>query len=60
MIGLVTMSALFPGIRKNLKRWQMHGFPMSFYFAEMLTFIGWNQRKFAISQYGGQNFLDGV
>jgi len=36
---------IFPGIRKNLKKWLMHGFPMSSYFAGMPTLIGWSQGK---------------
>jgi len=37
---LVTVSSIFPGTRKNLKRWPMHGFPMSSYFVGMLILIG--------------------
>ena len=42
MTGLVSMSVIFPGTKKSLKRWQMHEFPKSSYFAEMLILIGWN------------------
>jgi len=38
-IGLVDVSVIFRGIRKNLKKWQTHGFLMNSYFAEILTFI---------------------
>jgi len=29
MIGLVTVSGIFPRTKRSLRRWQMHGFPMS-------------------------------
>ena len=32
-IGLVIVFNIFLGIKKSLKRWQMHEFPMSSYFA---------------------------
>jgi hypothetical protein len=38
--GLVIVSNIFLGTRKNLRRWLMHGFPMSSCFAEMLIRIG--------------------
>jgi len=38
--GLVIMLNIFPGARKYLKRWLMHGFPMSSYFAGMPILIG--------------------
>jgi len=43
MIGLVTVLNIFPGTRKNLKKWLIHGFPMSSYFAGMPIPTGWNQ-----------------
>ena len=45
MIGLVTVLNTFPGTRKSLKRWLMHGFPMSSYFAGMPILIRWSQGK---------------
>jgi len=39
-IGLAIVSNIFPGTKKNLKRWLMLGFPMSSYFAGMLIRIG--------------------
>jgi len=60
MTGLVDVLVIFRGIRKNLKRWQMLGFPMNSYFAEILTIIVWRQRRFAINQFGRQSFPDGV
>jgi len=39
-IGLAIVFSIFPGIRKNLKRWLMLGFPMSSYFAGMPILIG--------------------
>jgi len=41
--GLVITLNIFPGIRKSLKRWPMHEFPMSSYFAGTLILIGWSQ-----------------
>ena len=46
MIDLVTASGTFLGTKKNLRRWQMHEFPMSSYFAEMSILIEWSQGKF--------------
>jgi len=45
MIGLVTVLNTFPGTKRNLRRWLMHEFPMSSYFAGMLMLIGWSQGK---------------
>jgi len=45
MIDLVTMLGTFLGIKKSLKKWQMLEFPMSSYFAGMLTPIEWSQGK---------------
>ena len=39
MTGLVTVSDIFLEIKRSLKRWRMHKFPMSSYFAEMLILI---------------------
>jgi len=44
-IGLVIVSNIFPGTRKSSKKWLMHEFPMSSYFAGMLTRIGWSQER---------------
>jgi len=44
-IGLEIVLSICPGARKNLKKWLMHGFPMSSYFVGMPTLIGWNQGK---------------
>jgi len=60
MTVLVNVLAIFQGIKRNLKKWQMHDFSMNLYSAEMLIFIGWNQRRFAISQCGKQNIPDGA
>ena len=43
--GLGIVLNIFLGIKKNLKKWLMHGFPMSSYFAGMPTLIGWSQGK---------------
>jgi len=45
MIGLEIELNIFSGTRKNLRRWLMHGFPMSSYFAGMPILIGWSQGK---------------
>jgi len=60
MTDLVSESDIFPGTRRSLKRWQMHEFPMSSYFAEMLILTGWNQGKIIISRLDSHNFLHGV
>ena len=39
-IVLVIVLNIFPGIRKSLRRWLMHEFPMSSYFAGMPILIG--------------------
>ena len=38
--SLAIVFNIFPGIRKNLKKWLMLGFPMSSYFAGMPILIG--------------------
>jgi len=43
---LVTMLDTFPGTKRNLRRWQMHKFLMSSYFAEMPMLTEWSQEKF--------------
>jgi len=45
MIGLEIVLSISLGARKNLKKWLVHGFPMSSYFAGMPTLIGWSQGK---------------
>jgi len=50
MIGLVNMSVTFPETKRNLRRWRMHEFPMSSYFAGMLILIGWNQGKTVVNR----------
>jgi len=44
-IGLVIVSSIFLGTKKNLRRWPMHEFPMSSYFAEVPIPIKWSQGK---------------
>jgi len=41
--GSAIVFNIFPGARKNLKRWLMHGFPMSSFSAGMPILIGWSQ-----------------
>jgi len=45
MTGLVTVSGIFLGTKRSLRRWQMHEFPMSLYSTEILILIEWNQGK---------------
>jgi len=59
-IGLVIVLDIFPGIRKNLRRWLMHEFPMSSYFAGMLILIGWSRGNIVVHRQGGHHFPHGV
>jgi len=38
--GLVNVLVIFQVTRRNLKKWQMHGFLMNLYYAEMLILTG--------------------
>ena len=58
--GLEIMLSISLGTRKNLKRWLIHGFPMSSYFAGMPILIEWNQRKIVAQRSDSSNFLHGV
>jgi len=58
--GLEIVSNIFPGTRKSSKRWLMHGFPMSSYFAGMPIHIGWSQGKIIAQQQGSSSSLHGV
>jgi len=44
-IGLAIVSNIFPETRKSSRRWLMREFPMSSYFARMLTRFGWSQGR---------------
>jgi len=57
MIGLVSVSNTFLGIKKSMRRWQMLEFPMSSYFAGMLIPIVWSQGKVAAHRQGSHNSL---
>jgi len=59
-IGLVIVLGIFLGTKRILRRWPMHGFPMSSYFAEMPIPIEWSQGKFVAHRQGNHNFLHGV
>jgi len=50
MIGLVDVLVIFQETKRNLKRWQMHGYPMNSFSAGMLILIGWNQGRFGINR----------
>jgi len=45
--GLGIVLHIFPGTRKNSKRWPMHGFPKSSSSAEMPILTEWSQEKIA-------------
>jgi len=60
MTGLVNVLAIFQETNRSLRRWQMHEFSMSLYFAGMLILIGWNQGRLTINKCGGHNFPNGV
>jgi len=60
MIALVIVSGIFPGTKRNLRRWPMHEFPMSSYFAEMPIPIEWSQGKVVAHWQGNHSFLHGV
>jgi len=55
-IGLVIVFNIFPKTKKNLKRWQMLGFPMSLYSAGMLIPIVSNQGNITVHQEGSHHF----
>jgi len=58
--GSVIVVTIFPGIRKSSKKWLMHGFPMSSYFAGMPIRIEWSRGKIVAQQQGSSSFLHGV
>jgi len=59
-IGLVIVFDIFPGIRKSLKRWPMHEFPMCSYFAGTLILIRWSQGNIVVHRQGSHLFPHGV
>jgi len=59
-IGLVVVLDIFPGIKKNLRRWLMHEFSMSSYFAGTLILIGWSQGNIVVRRQGSHHFPHGV
>jgi len=50
MTDLVNVLGIFPGNKRSLRKWQMHEFPMSSYFLEMLILIEWSQGKIVAHQ----------
>jgi len=60
MTDLVSVLDIFSEIKRSLRRWRMHEFPMNSYFAEMLILIEWNRGKIVSSQLDNHNFLHGV
>ena len=60
MVGWVSESVISPETKRILKRWRMHEFPMSSYFAEMLILIEWNQEKIVANRLDNHNSLHGV
>jgi len=59
-IGLVIASNIFLGTMKSLRRWLMHEFPMSSYFAGTLTLIGWSRGNVVVHRQGSHHFPHGV
>ena len=59
-IGLVIALSIFPGTRKNLKKWPMHVFPMNSYFVETSILIGWSPGKVVAHRQGSHHFPHGV
>jgi len=59
MTDLVAVLGIFLGTKSSLRRWRMHEFPMSSYFAEMLIPIEWSQGKIIANRQGSRNFLHG-
>jgi len=55
-IGLAIVLNTFPGIRMSLRRWLMHEFLMSSYFAGMLIPIGWSQGNVVVHRQGSHHF----
>jgi len=51
-IGLAIVSNILLGIRKSSRRWLMHEFPMSSYFAGTLIRIGWSRERIDAQQKG--------
>jgi len=60
MIGLVIVLNIFPGIRKSLRRWLMHEFPMNSYFAGTLILIEWSQGNVVVHRQGSHHFPHGA
>ena len=50
--GFAIVLHIFLGTKKSLKKWQMHDFPMSSYFAETLILIEWSQGNVIVHQCG--------
>jgi len=50
MIDLVIVSSIFLGTKRSLRRWLMHEFLMSSYFAGMLILIEWSQGKIVVNR----------
>jgi len=60
MIDLVNVLVIFQETKRNLKKWQKHGFPMNLYSVEMLILIGWSQGRLAINHCEGHSFSNGA
>jgi len=60
LTGLVIVLDIFLGIGKSLKKWLMHEFPMSSYFAGTPIHIGWSQGNIIVHRQGGHHFPRGV
>jgi len=60
MTGLVIVLDIFPGVKKSLKKWLMHEFSMSSYFAGTPIHIGWSQGNIVVHRQGSRHFPHGV
>jgi len=60
MIGLVIVLNIFLGIRESLRRWLVHEFPMSSYFAGTPIHIGWSQGNIVVHRRDSHHFPHGV
>jgi len=58
--GSAIVLHIFPKTKKSLRRWLMHEFPMSSYFAGTPIHIGWSQGNIVVHRQGSHPFPHGV
>jgi len=58
--GLAIVLHIFLGTKKSSRRWLMHEFPMSSYFAGTPILIGWSQENVVVHRQGSHHFPHGV